>query len=382
MRTNPVLGELGAYPITEIQDTARRMKDAGERLVDFSLGDPREPTPAFIREAAAAAIPEVSQYPTVSGLATLRSAIAGYVRRRFGVEVDPATQVIPTAGAKEAIFTTPFAFVDPHADEAGVFCTPGYPVHERGLRFAGAEAVGVRLHGDFVLRADDVPARVWHRLRLLWTCSPQNPTGAVTSRADLRALYERCREHDTLLLSDEAYADLWEEAPPTSALQVADAGSVGSLTYLSCSKRSGMTGYRSGAIVGDAEAIAALKSLRSSVGVGSPEFIQAAATVAWADDVHAEDRRSIFNAKRAVLRSRFAAAGIRVVASHAGLYLWVEVDDDMAATKRLLAEGVVVSPGSAFGAGGEGHVRLALVPTLEECGEAAEVVVGCLRPAS
>ncbi|HLA67220.1 MAG TPA: pyridoxal phosphate-dependent aminotransferase [Acidimicrobiia bacterium] len=380
MRTNPVLSELGVYPIAQIQDTARRMRDAGERLIDFSIGDPREPTPVFIRQAAAAAIPEISQYPTVSGLLSLRAAIAGYVRRRFGVEVDPATQVIPTAGAKEAIFTTPFAFIDPNGGQAGVFCTPGYPVHERGLRFAGAEAVGVKLHDDFVLRVDDVPDDLWRRLRLLWTCSPQNPTGAVTPEADLRALYERCCEHDTLLLSDEAYADMWEEEPPISALQVAGPGSVGSLTYLSCSKRSGMTGYRSGAIVGDAAAIAALKDLRSSVGVGSPEFIQAAATAAWSDDAHAEGRRLIFNRKRAVLRSRLEAGGIAVVASHAGLYLWVEVDDDLVAAKRLLAEGVVVSPGSAFGAGGEGHLRLALVPTLEECAEAAEVVVGCLRP--
>ncbi|HLA67068.1 MAG TPA: pyridoxal phosphate-dependent aminotransferase [Acidimicrobiia bacterium] len=382
MRTNPVLGELGTYPITEIQETARRMSDAGERLIDFSLGDPREPTPRFIREAAAAAIPEVSQYPTVSGLYSLRAAIAGYVGRRFGVDVNPSTQVIPTAGAKEAIFTTPFAFVDSKAGQAGVYCTPGYPVHERGVRFAGGEAVGVQLRDDFVLRAGDVPEAIWSRLRLLWTCSPHNPTGAVTGTADLRALYERCREHDTLLLSDEAYADLWEDEPPTSALQVADTGSIGSLTFLSCSKRSGMTGYRSGAIVGDAEAIAALKSLRSSIGVGSPEFIQAAATAAWNDDEHAEERRLIFNAKRAVLRSRFEASGVRVVASGAGLYLWIAVDDDMAATKRLLAEGVVVSPGSVFGAGGEGHLRLALVPTLEECAEAAEVVVGCLRTVS
>jgi len=380
MRTNPVLDALGAYPIAELQDTARRMRDAGERLIDFSIGDPREPTPAFIREAAAAAIPEVSQYPTVSGLAPLRDAIAGYVHRRFGVEVDPATQVIPTSGAKEAIFTTPFGFVDPHGNDAGAFCTPGYPIHERGLRFAGAEAIGIRLSGDFVLRAGDVPAAAWPRLRMLWTCSPHNPTGAVTSRDDLRALYEACREHDTLLLSDEAYADLWEEEPPTSALQVADEGSIGSLTYLSCSKRSGMTGYRSAAIVGDAEAIGVLKRLRSSIGVGSPEFIQAAAMAAWNDDAHAVERRKIFDAKRRVLRDALEGAGIRVVGSRAGLYLWVAVDDDVAAAKRLLAEGVIVSPGSAFGPGGEGHLRLALVPTLEDCATAAEVVVGCLRP--
>lgn len=382
MRTNPVLAELGVYPIAEIQETARRMRDAGERLIDFSLGDPREPTPGFIREAAAAAIPEVSQYPTVPGLRSLRESIAGWVRRRFGVEVDPDTQVVPTSGAKEAIFTTPFAFVDRAADDAGVFCTPGYPIHERGLRFAGAEAIGVKLAGDFVLRAADVPAAAWGRIRMVWSCSPHNPTGAVTSRADLEELLEACRDHDALLCSDEAYADLWEDEPPTSALEVAGAGSSGVLAFFSTSKRSGMTGYRSGAIVGDPEAIGAIKSLRSSVGVGSPEFIQAAAAAAWSDDAHAEERRQIFNAKRAILRRRFEEDGIEVIASTAGLYLWVAVEDDIDATKRLLAEGVVVSPGSAFGPGGEGHLRLALVPTVGECAEAAEVVAACLRPTS
>jgi aspartate/methionine/tyrosine aminotransferase len=273
-----------------------------------------------------------------------------------------------------------FVHIDRNANDAGLFCTPGYPIHERGIRFAGGEAIGVTLKGDFVLRAADVPADAWGRLRLLWICSPHNPTGSVASREVLGELLEACRTHDALLCSDEAYADLWEDEPPPSVLQVAGPGARGALAYFTCSKRSGMTGYRSGAIVGDPEAIAAIKSLRSSVGVGSPEFIQAAATAAWSDDDHAEERRVIFNTKRAILRRRFEEDGIGVVASTAGLYLWLSVDDDVAATKRLLAEGVVVSPGSAFGPGGEGHLRLALVPTVDECAEAAEVVAACLRP--
>lgn len=380
MRTNPVLDALGEYPIAEIQNIARRMRDAGERLLDFSIGDPREPTPEFIREALRAAVPEVSQYPTVAGLASLRTAVAGYVARRFGVEVDPATQIVPVSGAKEAIFTTPLAFIDRARDDAGLFATPGYPIHERGIRFAGGEAIGVRLHGDFVLRAGDVPEEAWSRLRLLWTCSPHNPTGAIASGDDLADLYRACREHDTILCSDEPYIDLYEgDDPPHSALEVAGPGSPGVLAFFSCSKRSGMTGYRTGAIVGDAAAVAAIKSLRSSVGVASPEFVQQAAAVAWADDGHVAERRAVFTAKRRVLRRRLEEDGIRIVGSDAGLYLWVEVDDDVSATRRLLEQGVVVSPGRAFGPGGEGHIRLALVPTLDECAEAAEVVAACLR---
>ena len=175
-----MLDELGAYVIADLQALARSMREAGERVIDFSIGDPREPTPPFIPEALKAAVPAVSQYPTVAGIAELRSAFAGYLSRRFGVAVDPDTQVIPTSGSKEAIFTTPFAFVDAAGGDAAGFGTPGYPVYERGTRFAGAEALGIRLTGDFVLRASDVPDDAWERLRILWICSPHNPTGSVT----------------------------------------------------------------------------------------------------------------------------------------------------------------------------------------------------------
>ena len=146
------------------------------------------------------------------------------------------------------------------------------------------------------------------------------------------------------------------------------------LAFLSCSKRSGMTGYRSGAIVGDAEAIAALHHLRTSTGTASPEFVQAAAVVAWADDEHAKERRDIFARKRKILRESFDQIGVRTVASRAGLYLWVAVEDDLAAADRLLEAGIVVSPGTFFGEGGAGYLRLALVPTIEECEAAVEVV--------
>jgi succinyldiaminopimelate transaminase len=374
-----VLDELGAYVIADLQALARSMREAGERVIDFSIGDPREPTPPFIPEALKAAIPEVSQYPTVAGIAALREAFAGYLLRRFGVEVDPDTQVIPTSGSKEAIFTTPFALVDAAGGDAVAFGTPGYPVYERGTRFAGAATVGIRLEGDFVLRSSDVPADAWERLRVLWVCSPHNPTGSVTGRSDLDGLVAACREHEVLLASDECYADLYEGDPPPSVLQASGPGFEGTLAYFSLSKRSGMTGYRSGMIAGDADAIAALKQLRASVGVAPAEYVQAAAVAAWSDDEHARERREVFAAKRAVLRAPFEEAGFDVVGSEAGLYLWVDIGgDETAVAKRLLRDGVVASPGSAFGAGGEGHLRFALVPTLEECGAAAEVLRTCL----
>jgi succinyldiaminopimelate transaminase len=379
MRTNPVLDELGTYPIAQLQEQARAMRAAGQPLIDFSIGDPIEPTPDFIREAMRAAVPEVSQYPTVAGLPELRRAIADYLARRLGVTVDPASQVLPTSGSKEAIFSTPLAFIERGSPQAVVWATPGYPVYERGARFGGAEGIAARLEGDFVLRPEQIPEEAWRRARLLWVNYPHNPTGSVVSDGHLRALVERAREAGVLLLSDECYLDVYEGEPPPSVLQVAGPSSEGVLTYLSLSKRSGMTGYRSGAIVGDARAIAALRTLRSSVGVGSPEFIQAAAVAAWSDDAHVAERRAVFSAKRAVLRKAFEAMGFEVVGSQAGIYLWVQVGDDTATTARLLEAGVVVSPGRMFGPGGEGYLRLALVPRLEECEAAVEVLRACLE---
>ena len=378
MRVNPVLDELGSYAIGDLQEKARAMAEAGEAVIDFSIGDPDEATPHFIPEALRHAVPEVSNYPTVPGIRRLREAVAGYLGRRFDVDVDPDTQVLPCSGAKEAIFHTPLVFTDRADPGAVVFGSPAYPVYHRGAVFAGAESVAIPLSGDFVLRAGDIERGLWHRANAVWSCSPHNPTGATASLDDLSELVTAGREHGTLLLSDECYTDLYDSEPPASALQAAGPGFVGVLSYFSCSKRSGMTGYRTGAMVGDADVIAAMRTLRGSIGVASPEFIQTAAVAAWSDDDHAAERREIFNAKRHVLAGAFEELGYHVAGGADAIYLWVEVGDDVEVADRLLAGGVVVSPGRVFGPGGEGFIRLALVPTLEECSSATEVLKACL----
>ncbi|MFV1999473.1 MAG: aminotransferase class I/II-fold pyridoxal phosphate-dependent enzyme [Acidimicrobiia bacterium] len=376
MKLNPVLESQGSYPIAAIRERAAERERAGLPVIDFSIGDPREPTPEFIVDALISSVPTVSQYPTAVGRADLREAIAGYVQRRFGVTVDPATQVIPTSGSKESIFSSALAFVERDAGDVVAFPSPGYPVYERGAMFAGADLERVVLDKDFVMRAHDISDEAWKHVVMVWVCTPHNPSGAVTTHEELAEMYESCRRNDALMLSDECYADVYEEEAfpggPASLLQVAGDLLEGALVYLSLSKRSGMTGYRSGAIVGDGDAIAALKELRSTTGTASPDFIQGAAVAAWSDDEHASQRRAIFTAKRRILERAFLELGMEIVASRAGLYLWVRVGDDLLVTERLLAHGIVVSPGRIFGEGGEGFIRLALVPALEECTAAAE----------
>jgi acetylornithine aminotransferase len=359
MRANPVLDRLGSYAIGELQNRVRQMRSEGRRLIDFSIGDPREPTPPFVA-------------------AVLRAAVAGYVTRRFGLDVDPDTQVLPTSGSKEAIFSTPLAFVDRDAHDAVIWPTPGYPIYQRGALMAGAVGHPVELGESFIFDPDQVDETGWERARIAWICSPHNPAGSVIPRGRLEALVERTRASNTLLCSDECYVDLYEGEPPASVLEVAGRASTGVLAFLSLSKRSGMTGYRSGAIVGDPEAIAILASFRTSTGTAQPEPTQVAAAAAWSDDDHVAERRRIFAAKRAILRRPFEEAGMNVVGSTAGIYLWVEGGDDVSLAGRLLEAGIVLSPGRVFGPGGEGHVRLALVPTLDECDEAAEALRKCL----
>lgn len=378
MRVNPALDRVGAHPITAIQEQVRDLRARGEEVLDFSLGDPVEPTWEEIRSTVATSIPKVSQYPTTRGLPDLRRAIAGYVRRRFGVEVDPATQIIPTSGAKEAIFSSHLAFVDRDRGDVVGYPDPGYPVYARGAGLAGAEARPIPAGDDFVVAAGQVRPADWERMAMLWICTPSNPSGAVTSLAQLEGLVEATRTHGALLCSDECYVDLYEDDPPASVLQAAGPGSVGVLSFLSLSKRSGMTGYRSGAIVGDRAAIERIFRLRTSTGTASPEFVQSGATVAWSDDEHVTVRRRTFAEKRRILRTGLEAAGVEVVASSAGLYLWVKVADDLGAATDLAAAGVVVSPGSIFGARGTGYLRLALVPDAATCLRAVEVMAPIL----
>ncbi len=369
---NPVLADLPAYPLVRMDERRRKLEEKGVRLFDFGTGDPREPTDESIRQTLIASVPETSRYPSAAGTRELREAFASFMKRRHRVVLDPDTEVLPAAGSKEAIFHAPLAFVHPSHERRGVaYGTPGYPVYERGALFAGGKALPVKLRkeGDFLLSTgalDPVETRA------LWINYPHNPTGATATRTYLEETTSFCREHDVLLFSDECYNDVYSGDPPPSVLEVTKERT---LAFVSLSKRSGITGYRSAMIAGDPELITALKKLRPSIGVASPGFVQAAATAAWSDDVHVEKRNHIFTEKRALFESFFERAGLQYNPTNASLYLWVEVPeeyggDDEAYALKLLEEGILVAPGSSFGPGGEGYFRFALVPNLEECEEA------------
>jgi acetylornithine aminotransferase len=382
MRFSPVLRATGTYPFVKLEQAKRRLAAEGVELIDFGKGDPREKTDPLIREALATAVTETSTYPLAEGLPELRQAVAGWCARRFRVVLDPESEVIPTYGSKEAIFSLAQVVIDPASDRRLVITTePGYPVPDRGASFAGAELLRLPLleANGFLPDLDALDAGTLARTAIFWINYPNNPTGAVAPLDFLDRLAALAAEHDFLLASDEAYTELWFDDPPHSALEVANRSHV--VAFNTLSKRSSMTGYRSGFVAAPSELIAALKQYRPTVGTAPQEFVQRASVAAWNDEAHVERTREIYRVKREILLDVLTQKGIRVAGSEATMYLWLEVPNGEASetfAERLLQHGLIVSPGSFFGEAGEGYWRIALVPTEAECRRAAEILEDAL----
>ena len=385
---SPGMAGVEPYPFEALDRRRAEALDAGRELIDFGVGDPREVTAPFIRDALKAALEPISSYPRAAGLPELREAIAGWVQRRFAVTLDPDTDVLPLLGSKEIVFSLAQTVLDTEAGKDLVLVTaPGYTIPERGARFAGGDVVRLPLTPErrFLPDLDAIDEATWDRATILWINYPNNPTGAVAPLEFLREAAQRCRAHNVLLAADEAYSELWfEGGPPPGALQVGNLANV--LAIHTLSKRSSMTGYRSGFAAGDPALIAALKQLRPSVGVTPQEFVQRASVAAWNDEAHVEENRARYARKRAIFLELFERRGVRVAGSEATFYLWVEVPGDRSsldwALELLDRAGVLVAPGSFFGPEGEGYVRMAMVPAVAECERAAAILDGVLQEVS
>jgi acetylornithine aminotransferase len=378
VRLSPVLAAQGTYPFVRIEHAKREAAAAGVEILDFGQGDPREPTDARIRDALVAGLRERMGYPKAEGLPELREAATRWLDRRFGVRLDPATELIPTYGSKEAIFSFAQVAVDRDGGKDLVAVTdPGYPVPARGAEYAGARVLRLPLREehDFLPDLDAVDEETWERLALVWVNYPNNPTGALAPLAFYERLAELALAHDFLLCSDEAYSELWFTEPPVSALQVADRTNV--VVFQTLSKRSSMTGYRSGFVAASPDVIGALKTYRPTVGSAPQEFVQRASVVAWSDEAHVARTREVYRRKREIFLDVLARKTWHVAASEATMYLWVEVPDgepSAIVAERLLRHGIVVAPGAYLGEHGEGYVRIALVPDEGQCRKAAAIL--------
>jgi succinyldiaminopimelate transaminase len=376
VRLSPVLTGLATYPFVRLDEAKAAAVARGQQVIDFGAGEPREETPPFIRRAVAEAIEAepVSGYPKADGLPALRAAIATWIETRFGARLDPDTEIVPTLGSKEAIFGLAQVVGGPGARIA--VTTPGYPVPARGALFAGAEVLELRLDP----RAGwlpDLEAVDWDGVAILWLNSPNNPTAAAAPLDFLERAAALARAHGFVLACDEAYSELWFAGDaPASVLQVSDRTNV--LAFNTLSKRSSMPGYRSGFAAGDSELVAALKRYRPNVGTAPPTFVQRASVVAWGDEEHVVETRERYGRKRDIVLPALQRIGLEPAGGDASFFLWLRVPGDgdaEAFALRLLDQlGIVVAPGPFFGPGGEGHVRAALVPTLDECRRAAELL--------
>ena len=382
MPLSPTLRAQTTYPFVRLNEAAAARRARGLEVIDFGMGDPREPTDPAILQALRDGVRERMGYPAAPGLPELREAIAAWVGRRYGMHLDPDRHVIPTLGSKEAIFSLAQVVLDVDGGRDTVVVTePGYPVPARGAAFAGARVVELPLleRSGFLPELDAVSDETWKRAALVWLNTPNNPTGAVAPLALLARFAELAREHGFVFASDEAYSELWFSEPPASALQLPDWSNV--LVLNTLSKRSSMTGFRSGFAAGDPELIAALRHYRPNVGTAPQEFVQRASVVAWGDERHVSRMRDAYARKRALLLDVLGPKGLRDAGGPATMYLWIaappaETSEEHAG--RLLERGVLVAPGSYLGPSGEGYVRYALVPTEEECVRAVSILENAL----
>ncbi len=393
---NPLLSRLQAYPFERLRQLFEGVTpNPAHRPISLGIGEPRHATPRFIQQALAGDLATgLSGYPPTAGSPALRAACAGWLRRRYGVDLDPATQVLPVLGSREALFALAQTVVDASRPGAAVVCpNPFYQIYEGAALLAGAEPhyVAVDAARNFAPRWDRVPDEVWARTQLVYVCSPGNPTGAVMPLEEWRLLFELSDRHGFVIASDECYSEIYfRDEPPLGGLEVAarlgrsDFRNLIMLTSLS--KRSNVPGLRSGFVAGDAAILKQFLLYRTYHGSAMSPPVQTASIAAWDDETHVEDNRRLYREKFAAVTPLLAPV-MDLRLPDAGFYLWAGVPAawngaDTGFARELLAQyNVTVLPGSYLarasngGNPGQGRVRMALVAETAECVEAAERIV-------
>jgi LL-diaminopimelate aminotransferase len=367
MRTARRIDAIPPYLFAEIDRKVAERRAAGVDVISFGVGDPDLPTPDFVVEelARAARDPATHQYPSYFGLPSFRRAVADFYRRRFGVELDPTTQVLPLIGSKEGIAHLPWAFVDP-GDQVLV-TEPGYPVYEVGTILAGGRPVHIPLTAEDGWFPDlaAVDPSTAPGAKLLWLCYPSNPTGAVAGVDQLEQAVRFAAERDLLLAYDNAYSEItYDGFVAPSVLEVPGASEV-AIEFGSLSKIFNMTGWRIGWAVGSPVAIEALGRVKTNIDSGIFNAVQRAGVAALESGMpHLPELLATYKRRRDRIMEVFWDAGWKVEAPKGALYVWLPTppgESSVDFTARLLDEaGVVVAPGTGYGPSGEGYIRLSI----------------------
>jgi succinyldiaminopimelate transaminase len=348
--------DLPDFPWDRLGPAKKTASAHPDGIVDLSVGTPVDPTPEVVRAALAAAS-DAPGYPLTHGTPQLREAIAGWLRRRLGVHMEPAA-VLPAIGTKELVAWLPL-LIGASTGDLVVFPELAYPTYDVGARIAGATPIA----------ADGLLNLGPQRPKLVWINSPSNPTGKVLPPEHLRKVVAWARERDVLVASDECYIELgWTGQEPISILHpdICDGSHEGLLAIHSLSKRSNLAGYRAGFVAGDQSVIARLLEIRKHAGMIMPAPVQAAMIAALNDDAHVAEQRERYARRRTALRGALEAHGFRIDHSEASLYLWATREEPCWDTIAHLASlGILVAPGDFYGPAGAQHIRMAFTATDE-----------------
>ena len=394
---NPLLNQLKPYPFARLREAMQGIQaPAGLPPVPLHIGEPKHPTPDVITHALAAALPELSKYPLSAGLPELNQACADWLRRRYdGLAVDPASEILPVLGSREALFAFTQVVLNPQADGKDVVISPNpfYQIYE-GATLLGGGAIHFAdcPAPNFLPDWQTVSADLWPRVKLVFVCSPNNPSGSVMQLEDWRRLFALQDQYGFIIASDECYSEIYfDGAKPIGALQAAaelKRSRRGLMMFTSLSKRSNAPGLRSGFVAGDAALIKDFLLYRTYHGSAMSIPVQRASIAAWLDEEHVAENRRLYQEKFdqvvPILREVF-----EVDMPDASFYLWLKVPDgdDLAFAQKLYREAAIqVLPGRFMardtenGNPGQGYVRIALVADKQECVAAAETMVRLFRP--
>lgn len=374
------LQHLPTYVFAELAARAEKLRRAGQDVIRLDIGSPDLPAPPEVIATleAASRRPEMHGYANYYGTPAYRQAIADFYARRFGVELDPRTEVLALIGSKEGIYHVPTAFVDPGT--VALIPDPGYPTYGAATSLVGGEVFPLPLQreNNFLPELEAVPAPVLARARVLWLNYPNNPTAAVANPAFLERAVAFARKHNLLLVYDHAYSEIaWEKTPPPSVLQIPGAKEV-AVEFNSLSKTFNMAGWRIGMAVGNAAAIAGLARVKTNADTGIFLPIQEAAVTAlqlpatWIQNLN-----EIYRRRRKVVTDALERMNIWFTPAAATFYVWLEIPSHFSssaafATALLEATGVSLTPGAAFGAHGEGYARITLVQEEDQLVKAME----------
>ena len=385
---NPLLGKLQPYPFEKLRKLFAEVTPVpGMSAISLGIGEPKHATPAFICRALAENLDGLASYPATAGAPALREAIAEWLMRRYGLNnVDPATQVLPVNGSREALFAIAQTVVDASCGGIVVCPNPFYQIYEGAALLSGAEPYFVNADParGYKVNYAAVPDEVWRRTQLVYTCSPGNPTGNVMSLEEWRVLFELSERHGFVIASDECYSELYydDENPPLGALQASQILGISRferlIVFSSLSKRSNVPGMRSGFVAGDATLMRQFLLYRTYQGGAMSPAVQTASTAAWRDEAHVSDNRRLYAEKFREIVPMLSSLGANM--PEGGFYLWLKtpIPDDRFARDLYRDYNVTVLPGSYLaretpdGNPGKNRIRIALVAPLAECREAVE----------